>query len=80
MLGLISTSQTTINLLPTKQCVLNLASDSTGHHINALTGATGTKDVLALKLNLGYHYVKDNFGVAGMTAMKSDLVQPPCIE
>ena len=80
MLGLSSLSQTTINLRRTKQCVLNLASDAMGDSINDLARATGTKNVPALKIGLGYTYVKDKFGVFGLTALPSDLVKPPCIQ
>lgn len=47
---------------------------------NDLTRTTGTKDVPAIKVNLGYHYVKDKFGVSALTALPSDLVKPPCIQ
>jgi hypothetical protein len=43
MLGLGAISQTTINLLRTKQCVLNLASDNMSDAINALALTTGSK-------------------------------------
>lgn len=79
MLGLISSSQTTINMRRTKQCVLNLVSDSMGDQINALTRTTGSTIVPALKIDLGYRYVKDKFSLSGLTPIPSDLVRPPCI-
>lgn len=80
MLGLVAYSQTTINLRRTKQCVLNLASDSMGDTINALAGTTGSEEVPARKIALGYRHVKDKFAISGLTPVTSDLVQPPCIE
>ncbi|KAG4433395.1 hypothetical protein IFR05_011131 [Cadophora sp. M221] len=89
MLGLGAISQTSINLIRTKQCVLNLASDDMADAINALARTTGSPEILTAqpgdgykyfkKMN-GYEYVPDKFGRAGLTALKSDLVVPPRIE
>lgn len=79
MLGLSSSSQTTINLRRNKQCVLNLASDSMGPSINALSRITGTEEISAGKKQRGYRFVKDKFGVSGLSAVESDLVRPLCI-
>ncbi|KAL1971013.1 hypothetical protein VTN77DRAFT_2847 [Rasamsonia byssochlamydoides] len=76
MLGLGAVSQTTINLLRTKQCVLNLPSDGMGAQINALARATGTPQVPPIKQALGYRYVKDKFACAGLTPQPSTLVRP----
>ena len=80
MLGLASYSQTTINLRRTRQCVLNLASDAMGDQINSLARTTGTEEVPARKITLGYRHVKDKFGISSLTPVPSDLVNPPCIE
>ncbi|MCJ1246056.1 hypothetical protein MMC30_003260 [Trapelia coarctata] len=77
MLGLARTSQTTHNLLRTKQCVLNLPSSAMGAHINALTCTTGTKDIPPWKRATGYRYVEDKFGCAGLTPQASMDVRPP---
>src|SRR5262249_3999026 len=45
MLGLDPTSQTTINLLRTGQCVLNLPSAGQAAHVNCLALTTGTPAV-----------------------------------
>ncbi|KAK4551261.1 hypothetical protein LTR86_011266, partial [Recurvomyces mirabilis] len=79
MLGLESNSQTTINLLRTKQCVLNLPSDDMIAPVNALARTTGTPIVPDIKISLGYRYEKDKFAVAGLTPQDSDLVTPPRI-
>src|SRR3978361_1364343 len=47
MLGLGAISQPTITLLRTKQCVLNLASDSMGEAVNALARTTGSEEILS---------------------------------
>ena len=56
MLGLENNSQTTINLLRTGQCVLNLPSDDMIRPVNALARTTGTEVVPDIKISLGYHY------------------------
>jgi flavin reductase (DIM6/NTAB) family NADH-FMN oxidoreductase RutF len=61
VLGLADISQTTMNLLRTKQCVLNLLSDDMGPHINAIARTTGTPDIPPAKQMLGYEYCKDKF-------------------
>lgn len=85
MLGLGAISQTTTNLLRTKQCVLNLASDGMADAVNALARTTGSEDVSIAqpedgyryfkKLN-GYVYVHDKFTHAKLTPLKSDCVRP----
>nr|POE79999.1 uncharacterized protein ydfe [Quercus suber] len=80
MLGLGSNSQTTINLLRTGQCVLNLPSDDMVAAVNALARTTGTEIVPDIKAALGYRYEKDKFGIAGLTPQASDLVHPPRIK
>ncbi|OBT42014.1 hypothetical protein VE00_06636 [Pseudogymnoascus sp. WSF 3629] len=85
MLGLGGISQTTINLLRTKQCVLNLPSDRMSDAVNALARTTGSKEILTaqpdegykyFKRMNGYEYVPDKFGRAGLTPIKSDIVGP----
>jgi flavin reductase (DIM6/NTAB) family NADH-FMN oxidoreductase RutF len=58
ILGLGAISQTTINLLRTKQCVLNLASDRMADAVNALARTTGSKEVLTAEPGEGYKYFK----------------------
>lgn len=85
MLGLGAISQSTINLIRTKQCVLNLASDNMTGAINALARTTGSPEILTaqpgegykyFKRMNGYEYVPDKFGRAGLTPLNSDLVAP----
>ena len=50
ILGLDASSQTTKNLLQTRECVLNLASDDMAAPVNALSKTTGTEDMPAHKI------------------------------
>jgi len=85
MLGLGAISQSTINLIRTRQCVLNLPSDDMAGAINALARTTGSAEILTaqpgegykyFKRMNGYEYVPDKFGRAGLTPLDSDLVAP----
>lgn len=80
IIGLGTTSQTTQNILRTSQCVLNLPDDTMARSINALARTTGTPDVPADKVERGYRYVADKFGVARLTEQKSELVSPPRVK
>ncbi|KIX02804.1 uncharacterized protein Z518_08747 [Rhinocladiella mackenziei CBS 650.93] len=79
MLGLDASSQTTQNMLCTKQCVLNLASDNMAASVNKLARTTGTDPVPESKQTRGYHFVKDKFGYAGLTPSPSKRVASPGI-
>lgn len=74
---LASVSQTTINLLRNKQCVLNLPSDDMGYYINSIAKTTGSPIVPPMKQMLGYEYCKDKFTRSRLTQQPSDLVRPP---
>ncbi|KAI5460630.1 hypothetical protein BGZ63DRAFT_357562 [Mariannaea sp. PMI_226] len=85
MLGLAAVSQTTLNLLRTKQCVINLPSDDMTDVVNSLARTTGSAGVVTAephsgllyfkKIN-GYEYVHDKFGHANLTPQVSDMVRP----
>ncbi|HVZ46227.1 MAG TPA: flavin reductase family protein [Ramlibacter sp.] len=77
MLGLAAYSKTTQNLLRTRECVLNLPSQSEVAAVDRLALTTGTESVPAAKLGRGYRYVKDKFGVAGLHPDASHTVAPP---
>lgn len=85
MLGIAACSKTATNLLRTKQCVLNLASDEMDGAVNALAKTTGTAGVLDstedepllfFKRMNGYKYVHDKFGHADLTPVQSELIRP----
>ena len=56
MLGLEANSQTTINLLREKQCVLNMPSDDMIPKVNAMARTTASEVVPAIKVKLGYRH------------------------
>ena len=77
MIGLASSSKTSENLLREQECVLNLPSVDQVDAVNRLARTTGTNPVPASKLAKGYRYVKDKLGVAGLSALASELVNAP---
>ena len=80
MLGLDASSETTKNLLRTGECVLNLASDDMTANVNAIARTTGTEEVPEMKVKRGYVHCKDKFGTAGLTELKSKIVEAPGIQ
>ncbi|MGW4502441.1 flavin reductase family protein [Micromonospora sp. NPDC004336] len=77
MLGLDETSQTTLNLARTGECVLNLADAGLVGAVDRLALLTGTPTVPEHKLRKGYRHEADKFGAAGLTPLPSDRVAPP---
>lgn len=77
VLGLASGSKTTENLLRTGECVLNLPSDRQTAMVDGLALTTGSDPVPEGKRRRGYRHERDKFGVAGVTAQASDLVDVP---
>lgn len=77
ILGLNAASQTTINMMRTGQCVLNLPSVDNVAAVNRLACLTGSNPVPAVKLARGYTHEKNKFDVAGLTAIPSLTVAPP---
>lgn len=80
MIGLDASSQTTKNLLRTKQCVLNLPSDIMMHHINPIARTTGSAQVPEAKAYRGYRHEKNKFQRSGLTPVPSDLIEPDRID
>lgn len=77
ILGLAAVSQTPINMLRTKECVLNLASVDNVEAVNRLARTTGTNPVPEVKVRRGYRYVREKFEVAGLTPLRSETVAAP---
>jgi len=77
MLGLGAKSQTTRNLLRTRECVLNLPSDVLAAAVDRLALTTGSDPVPEGKLKRGYFHVADKFARAGLTPVASETVSPP---
>ncbi|KAK5746181.1 hypothetical protein LTR17_000915 [Elasticomyces elasticus] len=80
ILGLGTSSQTTQNLLRTKECVLNLPSDDMGDAVNNLAYTTGTKIIPEYKIARGYRYEKDKWTAAKLTPQGSEKVAPPRVQ
>jgi len=77
LLGLAAVSQTPQNMLRTRECVLNLPSTDQVAAVNRLAKTTGTEIVPAAKLRRGYRFVRDKFGLAGLTPDPSEIVAAP---
>jgi flavin reductase (DIM6/NTAB) family NADH-FMN oxidoreductase RutF len=77
MLGLGKMGQTSDNLIRTRECVINLPSDSQVAEVDRLALTTGKNPVPEKKLEWGYRYEKEKFEVAGFTPVKSLAVGPP---
>jgi flavin reductase (DIM6/NTAB) family NADH-FMN oxidoreductase RutF len=77
MLGLIGRSKTTQNMLRTRECVLNLPSDSLAPAVDRLALTTGQDPVPQRKLDRGYRFEPDKFGVSGLTPVAAETVLPP---
>jgi flavin reductase (DIM6/NTAB) family NADH-FMN oxidoreductase RutF len=76
-LGLAASSKTPQNMLRTRECVLNLPSADQVAAVDRLAKTTGTEAVPAVKLRRGYRYVRDKFGLAGLTPELSEIVAAP---
>ncbi len=77
MLGLGQMGQTSDNLIRTRECVINLPSEDLVTHVDRLALTTGKNPVPEKKLQWGYRYEADKFGVSGFTPVKSESVGPP---
>lgn len=77
MLGLGAKSQTTRNLLRTRECVLNLPSDAMAANVDRLALTTGSDPVPESKEKRGYFHIADKFARAGLTPAESETVSPP---
>ena len=77
MLGLGAKAHTAQNLQRERECVLNLPSVEHAAAVNGLARLTGSDPVPPHKETMGYRHEKDKFGVAGLTAVTSELVGAP---
>lgn len=77
MLGLSALSKTTENIQRSRQCVLNLPSVHQVEAVNLLARTTGSDPVPVGKQQKGYRYEADKFGLAGLTPVASETVDPP---
>lgn len=79
MLGLGAMSQTSDNLIRTRECVINLPSDDLVSNVDRLALTTGKNPVPEKKASWGYRYEPEKFETAGFTSAKSLAVAPPRI-
>src|SRR5262249_25327785 len=77
ILGLGAVSKTTLNMVRTGQCVLNLPSVDNVAAVNLLACLPGRGPVPAGKLARGYTFEKRKFEAAGLTPVPSLTVVPP---
>ena len=67
VLGLGARGKTAANLVRTGECVLNLPSQDQVAAVNRLALTTGSNPVPDYKQKRGYRYVRDKFGISGLT-------------
>jgi flavin reductase (DIM6/NTAB) family NADH-FMN oxidoreductase RutF len=79
MLGLDASSQTTINLRRTGECVLNLPTEAQVANVDALSRKTAADPMPFHKAAMGWDIQKDKFGISGLTPQTSTTVSPPRI-
>lgn len=77
MLGLGQMSQTSDNLIRTRECVINLPSQDLATHVDRLALTTGKDPVPEKKRQWGYRYERGKFEIAGLTPAGSQSVAPP---
>lgn len=77
MLGFGARSHTPANILRTGECVLNLPSVRQVAAVDRLAKTTGSLPVPPHKVAMGYRHVRNKFAAAGLTAIDSEVVQPP---
>jgi len=77
ILGLMSVSKTSENLIRTGECVLNLPSPAEVAAVDALACTTGSNPIPILKQALGYTHEPNKFARAGMTGVPSQTIAPP---
>jgi flavin reductase (DIM6/NTAB) family NADH-FMN oxidoreductase RutF len=77
MLGMGTGSQTTQNLKREGECVLNLPASDLADAVDRLALLTGSPTMTPHKLEKGYRYERDKFGIAGLTPVAADVVAAP---
>jgi flavin reductase (DIM6/NTAB) family NADH-FMN oxidoreductase RutF len=77
VLGLAVVSKTTLNLIRTGQCVLNLPCDTMAAHVDRIARTTGSDPVPEGKARRGYRHEREKFETAGLTPITSLVVKAP---
>jgi len=76
MVGLRQTGQTSDNLIRTRECVINLPSESLVTQVDQLALTTSKDPVPESKRHWGYRYEPDKFNMAGLSLVSSESVAP----
>jgi flavin reductase (DIM6/NTAB) family NADH-FMN oxidoreductase RutF len=77
MLGLGQAGQTSDNLIRTRECVINLPSESMVSAVDRLALTTGKDPVPPKKQSWGYRHEPNKFARAGLTPIASETVAAP---
>lgn len=77
VLGFGNSARTAQNLRRERECVLNLVPASMVDVVDRLALTTGNPGLSARKAAMGYTFVPDKFGHAGLTEQASELVAAP---
>ena len=77
IIGISRLAKTAENLLETGECVINLPSVHEVDLVDRLALLTGSNPVPLKKIERGYRYEPDKFGVSGFIPVPSHLVAPP---
>ena len=80
VIGISGLSQTTLNLLRTGECTLNLPSADMVGAVNRLALTTGSDPVPESKRLKGYRFEPRKFEIAGLTPCVGELVDAPLVE
>jgi flavin reductase (DIM6/NTAB) family NADH-FMN oxidoreductase RutF len=80
VIGIGTNTKTSINMLRTRECVLNLPSVNEVGAVNKLARLTGCNPVPARKLGKGYRYEPNKFHAAGLTPVVSEVVDALCVK
>lgn len=79
VLGLSSRSQCAANLRRLGECVINLPDARLWQRVEAIADTTGADPVPEYKRVMGFRYEADKFAHAGLSAVPSQIVEPPRI-
>src|SRR5271156_4277981 len=75
MLGLLDETKTAENLERCPECVINLPAPDMWRQVEKLAPLTGKNPVPEIKAKQ-FRFEKDKFGIAGLTPIASEMVQP----
>lgn len=77
VLGLTSSGQTVANLRRTPELTVNLPNPELWEHVERLAPLTGADPVPDAKIAQGFRHESRKFDAAGLSPIRSELVEPP---